>query len=93
MIRRVADILACVQGIGVVRNTDICVVSWIFDNLTSGLQYIGLDGVLSSVICTNTGVPQGTVLATLRSQCVMIIMTIYLRLSSRELKALTLEIN
>ena len=39
------------------------VISWIFDYLTNRLQYVGLNGVLSSVICTNTGAPQGTVLA------------------------------
>ena len=36
---------------------------WIFDNLTNRLQYVWLYGLLSSVICTNTGAPQGTVLA------------------------------
>ena len=39
------------------------VISWIFDYLTNRLQYLRLNGVLSSVICTNTGAPQGTVLA------------------------------
>ena len=39
------------------------VISWTFDDLTNRLQYIRLNGVLSSVICTNTGAPQGTVLA------------------------------
>ncbi|WP_419641928.1 RNA-directed DNA polymerase, partial [Thiolapillus sp.] len=39
------------------------VISWIFDYLTNRLQYVRLNGVLSSVICTNTGAPQGTVLA------------------------------
>ena len=39
------------------------VVSWIFDYLTNRLQYIQLNGVLLSVICTNTGTPRGTVLA------------------------------
>ena len=39
------------------------VILWIFDYLTNGLQYIRLNGVLPSVICTNTGAPQGTVLA------------------------------
>ena len=39
------------------------VVMWIFDYLTNRLQYIWLNGVLSSVICTNAGAPHGTVLA------------------------------
>ena len=39
------------------------VASWIFDHLTDRLQYLGLNGVLSHVICTNTHAPQGTVLA------------------------------
>ena len=39
------------------------VVSWIFDYLTNRLQYVRLNGVISSVICANTGAPQGTVLA------------------------------
>ena len=39
------------------------VVMWIFDYLTNRLQYIWLNGVLSSVICTNTVAPQGTVFA------------------------------
>ena len=44
------------------------VISWIFDYLTSRLQYIRLNGLLSSAITsinnsTNTGTPQGTVLA------------------------------
>ena len=39
------------------------VISWIFDYLTNRLQYLRLNGVLSSVIYTNTGAPQGTVLA------------------------------
>ena len=39
------------------------VVSWIFDYLTNRLQYIWLNGELSSVICTSTGAPHGTVLA------------------------------
>ena len=38
-------------------------ISWIFDYLTNRLQYVRLNGVLSSVISTNTGAPQGTVLA------------------------------
>ena len=38
------------------------VISWIFDYLTSRLQYVRLNGLLSSAI-TNTGAPQGTVLA------------------------------
>ena len=33
------------------------------DRLALKLQYVRLNGVLSSVICTNTGAPQGTVLA------------------------------
>ena len=39
------------------------VISWIFDYLTNRLQYVRLNGVLSSVICTNTGAPQGAFLA------------------------------
>ena len=39
------------------------VISWIFDYLTNNLQYVRLNGVLSSVICTNTVAPQGTVFA------------------------------
>ena len=39
------------------------VIFWIFYYLTNRLQYVRLNGVLSSVICTNTGAPQGTVLA------------------------------
>ena len=39
------------------------VVSWIFDYFTNRLQYVRLNGVLSSVICTNNSAPQGTVLA------------------------------
>ena len=39
------------------------VISWIFDYLTSRLQYVRLNGLLSSAISTNTGAPQGTVLA------------------------------
>ena len=39
------------------------VISWIFDYFTNRLKYLRLNGVLSSVICTNTGDPQGTVLA------------------------------
>ena len=39
------------------------VISWIFDYLTSRLQYVRLNGFLSSAIRTNTGAPQGTVLA------------------------------
>ena len=39
------------------------IISWIFDYLTSSLQYVRLNGLLSSAISTNTGVPQGTVLA------------------------------
>ena len=38
-------------------------ISWIFDYLTNRLQYVRLNGVLPSVICTNIGAPQGTVLA------------------------------
>ena len=34
-----------------------------FDYLTNRLQYVQLNRVLSSVICTNTGAPQGAVLA------------------------------
>ena len=39
------------------------VVLWIFDYLTNRFQYVRLNGVLSSVISTNTGAPQGTILA------------------------------
>ena len=39
------------------------VISWIFDYLTSRLQDVRLNGLLSSAIRTNTGAPQGTVLA------------------------------
>ena len=39
------------------------VISWIFDYLTNRLQYVQLNGVLSSVICKNAGALQGTVLA------------------------------
>ena len=39
------------------------VISWIFDYLTSRLQYVRLNGLLSSATSTNTGAPQGTVLA------------------------------
>ena len=39
------------------------VVSLIFVYRTNRLQYVRLNGVLSSVICTNTGAPQGIVLA------------------------------
>ena len=39
------------------------VISWVFDYLTNRLQYVLLNGALSSVIYTNTGAPQGTVLA------------------------------
>ena len=39
------------------------VISWIFDYLTNRLQYVRLNGVLSSAICTNTGAPHGTVLS------------------------------
>ena len=39
------------------------VISCIFDYLTNRLQCVRLNGVLSFVICTNTGAPQGTVLA------------------------------
>ena len=38
-------------------------ISWIFDYLTSRLQYVRLNGLLSSAISSNTGAPQGTVLA------------------------------
>ena len=37
-------------------------ISWILDYFTSRLQYVRLNGVLSSAISTNTGAPQGTVL-------------------------------
>ena len=40
------------------------IISWIFDYLTSWLQYVRLNGLLSpAAIRTNTGAPQGTVLA------------------------------
>ena len=39
------------------------IISWIFDYLTSRLQYVRLNGLLSSAIRTNNGAPQGTVLA------------------------------
>ena len=39
------------------------VISWIFYYLTSRLHYVRLNGLLSSAISTNTGTPQGTVLA------------------------------
>ena len=39
------------------------VVSWIFDYLTSRLQYVKPAGLLSAAISTNTGAPQGTGLA------------------------------
>ena len=39
------------------------VISWIFDYLTSRLQYVRLNGLLSSAIRTNSGAPQSTVLA------------------------------
>ena len=39
------------------------VISWIFDYLTNRLQYVRINGFLSSAIRTNTGAPQGTVLA------------------------------
>ena len=39
------------------------VIYWIFDYLTRRLQYVRLNGLLSSTISTNTGEPQGTVLA------------------------------
>ena len=39
------------------------VISWILDYLTNRLRYVWLDGVLSSAIRTNIGVPQGTLLA------------------------------
>ena len=68
------DFFQCLQ-----YNTTICLlvqkllnmklptpaISWIFDYLTNRLQYVRLNGVLSSVISTNTGAPQGTVLAPL----------------------------
>ena len=39
------------------------VISWIFDYLTNRLQDVRLTGLLSSAINTNTGAPQGIVLA------------------------------
>ena len=41
----------------------LSVISWIFDYLTSRLQYVRLNGLLSSAISSNTGAPQVTVLA------------------------------
>ena len=38
-------------------------IYWIFDYLTRRLQYVRLNGLLLSAISTNTGAPQGTVLA------------------------------
>ena len=46
------------------RKLPSSVISWFFDYLTNRLQYVWLNAVqLSTVICTNTGAPQGTVLA------------------------------
>ena len=39
------------------------VIFWLFDYLTSRLQYVRLNELLPSAISTNTGAPQGTVLA------------------------------
>ena len=39
------------------------IISWIFDYLTSRLQYVKPNGLLSAAISTNTGAPQGTGLA------------------------------
>ena len=39
------------------------VIFWLFDYLTSRLQYVRLNESLPSAISTNTGAPQGTVLA------------------------------
>ena len=39
------------------------IISWIFDYLTSRLQYIRLNGLLSSALRTNIGAPQGIVSA------------------------------
>ena len=41
----------------------LSVISWIFDYLTSRLQYVRLNGLLSSAVSSNTGAPQGTVLS------------------------------
>ena len=41
----------------------LSIISWIFDYLTSRLQYVRLNGLLSCAIRTNIGAPQGTVLA------------------------------
>ena len=54
--------LAC-RPKGVTYILPSSVISWIFDYLTSRLQYVRLNGLLSSAISTNTGAPQGTVLA------------------------------
>ena len=45
------------------ETTVIRYFSWIFDYLTNRLQYVRLNGLLSSAISTNTGAPQGTILA------------------------------
>ena len=38
-------------------------ILWIFDFLTHRFQYVKLNNVLSNVICTNTGAPQGCVIS------------------------------
>ena len=45
-----------------VQNPTTTYIHRIFDYLTSRLQYVRLNGLLSSAISTNTGAPQGTVL-------------------------------
>ena len=49
------------------------IISWIFDYLTSRLQYVRLNELLSSAIRTeNTGAPQGTVLAPFLFRCIQL---------------------
>ena len=48
------------------------VISWIFDYLTSRLQYVRLNGLLLSAISTNTGAPQGTVLHPFCLRCIQL---------------------
>ena len=44
-------------------NLPSSVISWIFDYIISRIQYVRLNRLLWSAIKTNTGAPQGTVLA------------------------------
>ena len=46
-----------------VQNPTTTYIHRIFDYLTSRLQYVRLNGLLSSAISTNIGAPQGTALA------------------------------